>query len=276
MAGLLFGTGGVPFSAAKPRNTVNGIKRIAELGLGCMELEFVYGVRMPEGEAQQVAAAAQKLKIRLTCHAPYYINLNAHENDKLVASQDRLLQAAHAAHLCGVGDVAFHAAFLMKDPAEEVYARLKRLLSGIVAEVRKENRYILLRPELMGKGSQFGSLEELLSLCSEVEGLAPCIDFAHLHARSGKYNSYYEFKAALHQVRKKLGRAALDNLHIHLSGISYGKAGELSHLNLRESDLNYTELLQALKEVNAKGVVICESPNLEEDALHLMETYQKV
>ena len=40
--------------------------------------------------------------------------------------------------------------------------------------------------------------------------------------------------------------AALDNLHIHLSGISYGKAGELSHLNLRESDLNYTELLQAL------------------------------
>jgi len=78
------------------------------------------------------------------------------------------------------------------------------------------------------------------------------------------------------QVEKKLGKAALDNLHIHLSGISYGKSGELSHLNLRESDMNYTELLQALKEVNARGVIICESPNLEEDALHLMETYQKV
>jgi deoxyribonuclease IV len=276
MAGLLFGTGGVPFSAAKPRSSVNGIKRIAELGLGCMELEFVYGVRMSEAEAQQVASTAQKMKIRLTTHAPYYINLNAHENDKLVSSQDRLLQTAHIAHLCGVGDIAFHAAFYMKDDPAEVYTRLKKLLVGIVAEVRKENRYVLLRPELMGKGSQFGGLEELLNLCSEVDGLAPCIDFAHLHSRNGKYNSYYEFKSALNQVEKKLGRAGLDNMHIHLSGVSYGKSGELSHLNLRESDLKYSELLQALKEAGAQGVVICESPNLEDDAVLLMETYRKV
>jgi deoxyribonuclease IV len=276
MMRLLFGTGGVPFSAARPRNMVNGIKRIAELGLGCMELEFVYGVRMPEGEAAQIADIARKLKIRLTSHAPYYINLNAHENDKLVSSQDRLLQTAHVAHLCGVSDIAFHAAFYMKDNPDDVFPRLKKLLTGIISEVRKENRYVLLRPELMGKSSQFGSLEELLNLCSEVDGLAPCIDFAHLHSRNGKYNSYYEFKSALNQVEKKLGRAALDNMHVHLSGISYGKSGELSHLNLRESDLKYTELLQALKEVDAKGVIICESPNLEEDALHLMETYQKV
>jgi deoxyribonuclease-4 len=276
MAGMLFGTGGVPFTAARPRSTVNGVKRIAELGLGCMEVEFVYGVRMSEAEAQQVAATARKFKIRLSTHAPYYINLNAHENDKLVSSQDRLLQTAHVAYLCGIGDIAFHAAFLMKDNPEEVYSRVKKLLKGLIAEIRKENPYVLLRPELMGKSSQFGTLDELLNLCGEVEGLAPCIDFAHLHARSGKYNTYYEFKGVLNQIEKKLGRSALDNLHIHLSGISYGKAGELSHLNLRESDLKYEELLQALKEVNAGGILICESPNLEEDALHLKETYQKV
>ena len=129
----------------------------------------------------------------------------------------------------------------------------------------------------MGKVSQFGNLEEILNLCSEVEGLAPCIDFAHLHARTGKYNSYYEFKSVLNQVEKKLGRSALDNLHIHLSGINYNsRSGEIMHLNLRESDLRYDELLQALKEQDVKGVVICESPNLEEDALHLQETYNKV
>ncbi len=277
MAGLLFGTGGVPHSSNKPKNQVNGIKRIAELGLGCMELEFVYGVRMPESEAALVAASAQKLKVRLTAHAPYYINLNAHENDKLVASQDRLLQTARVAALCGAGDVAFHAAFYMKDPPEEVYKGVKRLLTGLTAEVKRQNGFVKLRPELMGRSSQFGSLEELLNLCSEVEGLAPCIDFAHLHSRTGKYNSYYEFKSALSQVEKRLGRAALDNLHIHLSGINYNsKTGEIMHLNLRESDMRYEELLQALKEVDAKGVVTCESPNLEEDALHLLETYHKV
>lgn len=276
MGGLLFGTGGIPHSTHKPANILNGLKRLAELGLGCTELEFVYGVRMSEADAAQVAATAQKQKIRLTCHAPYYINLNAHENDKLVASQERLLQTVRVASLCGANDVAFHSAFYLKDDPVEVYTRLKKLLNGIMVEVRRQNKYLSLRPELMGKHSQFGSLEELLNLCSEVEGLAPCIDFAHLHARGGKYNSYYEFKSALNQVEKKLGRTALDNLHIHLSGIRYSAAGEQNHLNVRESDFKYTELLLALKEVDAKGIVICESPNLEEDALHLQETYNKV
>lgn len=277
MAGLLFGTGGIPHSSARPKTLINGIKRIAELGLGCTELEFTYGVRMTDVEAQQIAATAVKYKVKLSVHGPYYINLNAQENDKLVTSQDRLLQTAHVANLCGARDLVFHAAFYMKNDPEAVYRQVKKLLTGIIVEVKKENRYSLLRPELMGKTSQFGSLEELLGLCSEVEGLAPCIDFAHLHARTGKYNSYYEFISVLAQVERKLGRSALDNMHIHLSGISYSnKTGELMHLNLKEADLKYTELLQALKEKDVKGAVICESPNLEEDALHLQETYQKV
>ena len=115
MVGLLFGTGGIPHSSARPKTTINGIKRIAELGLGCTELEFVYGVRMSDSEADQVANTARKLKIRLTAHAPYYINLNAHEHDKLISSQDRLLQTAHVAALCGASDIVFHAAFYMKD-----------------------------------------------------------------------------------------------------------------------------------------------------------------
>jgi deoxyribonuclease-4 len=276
MTGLLFGTGGIPHSTPKPANILKGLKRLADLGLGVTELEFVYGVRMSEADTAQVAAAAQKNKIKLTAHAPYYINLNAHENDKLVASQERLLQTARVASMCGANSVAFHAAFYLKDDPHAVFERVKKLLVGLVADIRRQNRYLLLRPELMGKGSQFGSLDELLGLCSEVEGVAPCIDFAHLHARNGKYNSYYEFKSVLNQVEKRLGRAALDNLHIHLSGIQYSPSGELNHLNLRDSDLNYTELLQALKEQEVQGVVICESPNLEEDALHLLETYNKV
>ena len=139
-----------------------------------------------------------------------------------------------------------------------------------MAEIRKYHKYIYLRPELMGKITQFGSLDEIIALCSEVNGLAPCIDFAHLHARTGKYNSYYEFKSALIQIEKKLGRSALDNLHTHISGINYNsKSGEIMHLN-------YVELMQALKEHEVKGMVICESPNLEEDALHMQETYNKV
>ena len=66
---------------------------------------------------------------------------------------------------------------------------------------------------------------------------------------------------------------SLDDMHIHVAGIEYGQKGERRHLNLEDSDFNYKELLQALKEFDVKGLVICESPNLEEDALLLQNHY---
>ncbi|MFO8010379.1 MAG: hypothetical protein R6U89_06140, partial [Dehalococcoidia bacterium] len=58
------------------------------------------------------------------------------------------------------------------------------------------------------------------------------------------------------------------------SGISYGKKGERKHLNMEESDFRYADLIQALKDHNVKGVAICESPNLEKDALLLQGVYR--
>ena len=71
---LLFGTGGIPRST-KGTSSVLGIKRIRELDLDCMELEFVQGVRMSENGAKNVLEAAIKEEVALSVHAPYYINL---------------------------------------------------------------------------------------------------------------------------------------------------------------------------------------------------------
>jgi deoxyribonuclease-4 len=109
-----------------------------------------------------------------------------------------------------------------------------------------------------------------------MKGVAPCLDFSHWHARTGKFNSYPEFEAVLLQLRQRLGDEALANMHIHVSGIRYSQKGEMNHLNLEESDLQYKELLRALKDYGVKGMLICESPNLEEDALLLQATYSSL
>ena len=62
-------------------------------------------------------------------------------------------------------------------------------------------------------------------------------------------------------------------MHMHIAGIKYSNKGEIKHLNLRESDLQYSELLKALKDFDVRGLLICESPSLEEDALLLQESY---
>jgi len=272
MTGLLFGTAGTPHSS-KTRTTIDGIRRIAELGLGCMEIEFVQGVRMGEDGAHLVADTATKEQVKLSAHAPYFINFNAHEPEKIRASQERLLQTARIAALCGAQSAAFHAGFYLGDPPGKAYDMVKDSLEEILNQLKKEGNRVWLRPETMGKPSQFGNLEEILNLCTEVEGVAPCIDFAHLDARSGTSNTYQEFTSILLQIEGILGRTALDNMHIHVSGIAYGEKGETKHLNLKESDFQYVEFLKALSTYDVKGKVICESPNLEEDALLLQTTY---
>jgi len=272
MTGLLFGTGGTPHSA-RTASTIDGIKRIAELGLDCMEIEFVQGVKMGEAGARLVAETAVREGIKLSAHAPYFINLNAHETEKIRASQSRLLQTARIGWICGADSIVFHTAFYLGDSPEEAYSRVKKYLEEVMHQLRRENNRVWVRPEIMGKGSQFGTIDEVLSLSIELEGVAPCIDFAHWHARTGGFNSYPEFASILSLVRERLGETALDNMHIHVSGINYGNKGEIKHLNLKESDLQYVELLKALKDYDVKGLVICESPNLEEDALLLQKSY---
>ena len=75
---------------------------------------------------------------------------------------------------------------------------------------------------------------------------------------------------------KKIGQYSLDNFHAHLAGIEYTQKGEKKHLNLEESDMNYKELLKAMKEFDIKGVLVCESPNIEDDALLLKQYYQSL
>ena len=273
MAKLAFGTAGIPVST-RPQTTIDGIRRVAELGLGAMEIEFVQGVYLNEEQARQVAGVARSLKIELSVHAPYFINLNAREDKKIRMGQSILRRTAHIAGALGARSVVFHAGFYMGDAAEETYQAIKRHLSEVLARLKTEGiNNVTLRPEVSGRLSQFGSLEEILRLCKELPELKPAIDFAHWHARSGGFNSYAEFMAVLEQMRGELGDNALTDAHFHIAGIAYGHRGEKKHLNLTESDLKYGELLKALADSRASGLAICESPNREDDALLLKAGY---
>ena len=271
---LLFGTAGIPI-ATQPRNTINGIECARELGLGAMEMEFVHSVNISKEAAPLVKQAAEKNKIRLTCHGQYYINLNSMEKGE--DSAKRIMNAARISWLCGGWSVCFHAGYYMGQNQPEVYDRIKKNLQGIVKTLSDEGNNIWIRPEVSGKPTQFGSLEEIVKLSEEIEGVMPCIDFSHLHARTnGLYNTPEEFRQVLTLVEKHLGRFALQNMHIHLSGIAYGPKGEKNHLILEESDMDYKNLLKAWKEFNVGGVVISESPNIEGDALMLRKMYEKL
>ncbi len=269
---LLFGTAGIPQSTPEA-STVAGIERIHELGLDAQEIEFVNGVKMGGDTAQKVALKAAARKVRLSVHAPYFVNLNSEDKGKRLQSQERILASARTAHACGAGNVVFHAGYYGKSSPEQAFSEVRKELAQVVSIIRGERLPVTLRMETMGKRSQFGTLEEVLFLCREIDGLHPCLDFSHLHAREGRVNAYEEFSRVLEKVEKKLGRAALRNSHIHISGCHYGEFGEIKHLNLLESDFHFDDWVQALRDHGVGGTVICESPNQEDDALMLKKLY---
>src|SRR3989338_1186040 len=269
MINLLFGTPGIPSSSVNP-NTVNGIARVHELGLGAMELKFVHSVNIKKEKTPEVKEIAKKNDVVLTCHGQYYINLNSKEKEKQQASIERIFNAASIADMCGAYSMTFHPAFYQGMSSEESYETVKKNLKLAVKKVQDSGHKIWVRPETTGKNSQFGTVAEILKLSQELEQVMPCVDFSHLHARSnGKFNTRKEFQQVLEEIEKALGRNGLENMHIHLSGIAYSEKGEKNHLKLEESDMNYKDLLKVWKEFKIAGVVICESPNIEEDALLL-------
>ncbi|HIJ98071.1 TPA: TIM barrel protein [archaeon] len=275
MRELIFGTAGIPISTTE-RETLNGIARVHELGLGAMELEFVHSVNISDKKAPEVKAAAHKENVILTCHGQYYINLNAKEHEKFEASKKRVINAATRTFECGGWSTTFHPGFYLGQPKDEVYKKVKSALEEITQKLKDNGIKMWIRPETTGKPTQCGSLEEILNWSSEIEGILPCVDYAHMHSREGKYNTYEEFAKLLEMIEGKLGREALDNMHIQIAGVKYSEKGELSHLPLKESDLNYKDIVKSWKDFKVKGVVISESPNIEQDAMLLQRLYKEL
>lgn len=266
---LYFLTAGVPLRAGT-KGYERGFQIHDEMGLDGLELEFVHGVRISDKSRESVKASNKVI----TAHAPFYVNLNAREEEKVEASVQRIIETAVVANELGGYSITFHAGFYLGQDKEIVYNKIKTQVGIITESLKKVDNKIWVRPETTGKATQWGDLEEIIRLSKEFETVLPCVDFSHLHARyNGISNTYDEFCAIFEKIGNELGQVALDNFHAHIAGIEYSAKGEKKHLNLEESDFNYQDLMRAFKTFNVKGAVVCESPNIEDDAKLLKEFY---
>ena len=268
---FLFGTVGAPISTPKkPGGSVGAVQTLAALELFALELGWVQSVRVTEGTCRLIRETAESNSVSLSVHAPYFINLNA-TDEEWPNSRKRLMDAAHYGNLAGATDIIFHPGSYFGQPADEVVPKAIVRLKECVLELREAGNPVTLRPETMGKVAMLGSLEDTLSFSKQIPGVEPCLDFAHLHARAGdgSMNSEAEWDVVLDRYAGALGVSSLKRLHIHLSGIEYSDKGERNHLKLAESDLDLRGLFTALHKKDCTGRILCESPAMEDDALYM-------
>jgi deoxyribonuclease-4 len=273
-----FGTVGSPLQTPKkPGGSVGAVQFSQSLGLNALELGWVQSVRVSEETCAVIRQTAAAADVAVSVHAPYFINLNA-EDEEWPKSRKRLMDAAHYGNLAGATDIIFHpGSYFERDPMEVLKVAIPRL-QGCVDELRAAGNPAILRPETMGKSAMLGSLEDTVEMSKAIPGVLPCVDFAHLHARpgDGTINSYEEWSTRLEMVAKTLGGEVLKQLHVHLSGIEYGPKGEKNHVPVAESDLDLKGLFRALHSFGAAGRILCESPAMEDDALYLKAAWREI
>lgn len=269
---LLFGISGLPLGTGTSKfNYASGIDYAKSIGLDAMELLFVRSVNVTDNNKNTILKSKLRNDFYLSAHGSHYINLNAKESEKQDQSVERIIKAAEGLSKVGGRSLVFHLGFYLGESKENTYNRIRRNL------LRLPYTGIDYRLETTGKGSQFGTIEELVSLCKEISMCKLCIDFAHIHARyNGKLKGYNDFAEILQYVSDNLGKSSLKDLHIHIGGVNYNEKGERNHLPLLQSDFNYVECLKAIKEFNVKGCIISEGPMVEKDALLLKETYKRL
>lgn len=263
---VFLGPAGVPVSA-KEHSTIEGIKRVAELGLQAMEIEFVRGVTMKNELAKQAGKVAKDRGILLSIHAPYYINLCNPE--KVDASKKRIIDSCERAHYLGAWIVVFHPGYYGDLSKEEAFARVLKACKDMGGFIKKKGWSVRLGLETTGKVSQFGTLDENIELHKKISNCVPVVDWAHLFARSkGKVN----FK----EVIEKIEGLNLTKYHSHFSSIEYTDKGERRHLTIDHGKPDFEEIAKLLLKSRIKQItLISESPVLEQDSMKMRDILEK-
>ncbi len=253
------------------KEAAGNLEEYRKNGISACEIAFTYGVYIKEEkDAIEIGKKAKELGIKLSIHAPYWINLNSKEKKKIEESKKRILKCCEIGSFLEAYRIVFHPGYYgsslwkrdfgEKEIKEETYQNIKKAILEMQETIKKNKWHVELAPETTGKINVFGSVDEILKLTEETK-CSFCIDFAHILAREKKV----EYEGILKKFSKH------KQLHIHFSGIEYGEKGERKHIKTKDESIK--ELLQNLKKYaeDKDIVIINESPSCFEDSVRTLK-----
>ncbi|MHA1769092.1 MAG: TIM barrel protein [Candidatus Thorarchaeota archaeon] len=271
-----FGPAGYPSEAGGKVERVFDI--LSDAGVDALEYAAVRGLRTSEEGAKRIGVLSQEHDIAMSLHAAYYINLASKSEEIRTRSKDRLRKALRFAPRMGVKRIVFHPGTLGELPREEAYVVIRDALQEVWNDSGRLGEGAYLAPEIAGKITAFGSIDEIIRLCQEAEGCIPTIDWAHLYARSqGMINDKENYLSVLSRFENALGDLFVNNMHFHVSGIIYTEKGEKAHRPMGEEwGPDILPLVEIVQEVGYKPTFISESPNPLRGALYVKYLFEEL
>ncbi len=269
---IRIGPAGIPLSC-KGRTNKDGLVYIQEvLDLNAMELQFVRGLYvMEDEEAEFMKQFSEDFDIELNVHAPYYINL-AGTSEEVDSSIEKIMYSAGLADKMGAKVVVVHPGFYGEESSKKTKKKIIKNVKKITSMFKKENIKTQLGIETMGKQKVFGSLDEIIDICSSVKGVIPVIGLGHIHARNnGSLKKREDFEA----IFEKVEPLKLDKYLIHLTGTLYENGNEYYHIPIKKGDMPINPLIEIILDNEMDVTFISESPLVEHDAVYIRLQIEK-
>jgi deoxyribonuclease IV len=265
---LRFGPAGYPRGA---KDGANAVELVRDHGLDALELQFGRQVNLSDERAAAIRRKAEEFDVRLSAHAPYYISFNS-VPETYEKSKEWVMRTARVAAKAGAWIIVIHAATYAGKEPEIATAAVMRGLAECQDQMKAEGLDVVLGLETMGRGSTWGTLEEIRSVVRSLKGVQPVVDFAHIHARyGGSLRTEDDFR----KVVQDMVSMAPGRLHCHFSCIEYTKAGEKRHLPLDVKDPDFSLLVPSLQGLPQDCTIICETPKPVEDSVAMMDGYRR-
>ncbi len=248
-----------------------------EQGLDLFEYSFGRGINLREEKALILNKAFSENNIKLSVHAPYYINFANPDEEKAENSYRYVIDSAVMAKQMGAERVIFHPATQGKETRETAVLRTKERLNRLAQIIHAEKLDdIIYCPETMGKLAQIGTIEEVTDFCLIDEVFMPTVDFGHVNAREqGSLKTTEDFLSRMQYMIDKLGYERMKNFHVHFSKIQYSGKGEVRHLNFDDEIYgpDYEPFIDACLKLKLEPNVICESAGNQADDAMTMKSY---
>ncbi|RLF17014.1 MAG: deoxyribonuclease IV [Thermoprotei archaeon] len=274
-----FGPAGRPINYKGPTEKIPEYLKTQE-GLDAFEYQAVRGVRISKEKAEELGNNAKEFDVLLSLHAPYAINLSSSSEETRKASIERLVLSMQAAQWMGARIVVFHPGYYGKFSKEEALELCITALKEVNERASSLGiKHVFLGPETMGKLSQVGSVEEIITMCENVPNAVPVIDWAHIHARTGgSLRRKDDYLKILDIIEKRLGSDVVSNLHCHFTKVEFTKKGERRHRRLDEEGYgpDFEILATIIVEHGYSFTIISESPVLDKDAIVMKSILERI
>lgn len=264
-----FGPSGndIKFYADGNKSSVDAPRWLASMGLNAYEISFGRGIRMTDKTAEVIGRQAATHDVKISVHAPYYINLANRES--LEKNYHYIQRSLQLLGLMGGDRLVIHVGSQMQMTREEALQNCRESLQIILGRLLDEGfKDFWLCLETMGKYTQIGNLDEICELCAlDPQHLMPTVDLGHM-------NCLAQGQMDLSRVFEQLQN--FPQVHFHISFIEFGAKGEIRHVTLADDKFSFDldTVMHFLSLRPGNDTVICESDSImAQDSLRLSDFY---